>query len=190
MQTRKSISVYALIGVFVSLLFIGTTIAKAQPNDYEPTPVRKVLSIPAAAFNEVGYAEDWNIERTGGYLRSIPFGASDANIGHFHAPLILPDGFKIHEIRLYAKNNDTPSVDLRLIRNTPNGEENSEAILASVNVPSLSGPDFIMKKIVLRSPHIVMNEGACYSLSLYLPDQELDDVAFHHAEIVYTGSEW
>ena len=188
MHHKKQVYAYALVAVAFSLLLIGATTIQAQ--DTQPAAKKKVLSIPASAFNEVGYAEDWNVQRTGGLLRSIPSGAPSSNIGHFHAPVILPDKFKIHEIRFYSKNDDTPAITLKLIRNTPNGGSNTETTLAVVENPSNSGSTFAMKKITLRSPHTVKNEGASYSLHLYLPDAEGSGVAFHHAEIVYSGKKW
>lgn len=157
--------------------------------DVQPAATKKTLSIPAAAFNEVGYAPDWNIQRTGGYLLSLPTGAFHTNIGHFHAPVILPDNFKIYGVRFYSKNPDTPPVVLTLIRNTPTGGTNTETTLVTVQNPSFSGANFVMRSTLLRSPHTVKNAGASYSLHLYLPDGG-DGVAFHHAEIIYSGKKW
>jgi hypothetical protein len=184
MRTRKQISIYILMAMTLSILMIGATVVHAQ--DVRPAAKKKVLSIPAAAFTEEQWVEDWNISREGGLLRSFPGNVSQG-VGHFHAAVILPQKAKILQVKMVSKNSDIPGITLKLMRHTVSGSQAVDTQLAIVTNPSFSSANFLTHGLMLATPHKVDNNGACYSLYLYLPDAEGNDVAFHHAEIIYTG---
>lgn len=176
-----AITLAVALGIFGAFVIIAATGA-----DVEPAAKTKILSIPAAAFNELRWGTDWYARRTGGSLSTVPTGAFSPDIGKYSAPVMLPHGAVIKEVRFYVKNNESPAVSMTLKRFIVAGGATSEQTLATVTSGTFVATYTLYKTTAIATP-TVNNIAGCYSLELYLPDVEANDVFLHHAEIVYTG---
>jgi hypothetical protein len=168
----------ALTGIWLAL--------SVSAQEVVPPAKIKILSIPACAFNEISWSDDWNTHRTGAQIYSVPQGPSVPDFGKYYAPVILPQNAIIREVRLYCKADDPPGMTINLVRSELSDGVITDTTLATITTTTLSS-QWRMLSTTTVSPKKIDNADACYFIYLYLSDVEAMDVILHHVEIRYSG---
>ena len=182
MMTRVHIFLIGT-GVFAIIMTVAVLSFNAVALDTQPAAKTRYLSIPACAFQPVVVNSDYEVHTEGNTLWWFAM-QSGKDYGYFNAPVFLPDGAKIKQIKLICMNNDTPDISISLMESTIVNGAINETKLASVASTGMEHKWKTFSAGVPGSPK-VNNSGACYYVELYMGEVEAMDVMVHHVEIVY-----
>jgi hypothetical protein len=172
-----------LVGLSIPLAVISSFSPLALADDgfyvipVKPAAVTHYYTLPGAVF--VG---DGNADRTPPPGSNPDGSIAWSSSGYFYAPVILPDGAKLTEFRVYCENAGTSSTyEVHLMRY--DRPATSPVIMATVSIPNSSPYSSLVAPSI--SPDTIDNIDYSYAVVIKFTDY---GQKVHAVRLIYTSS--